>query len=1004
MVYRLINGDADEGSTVAITAVTTWRDASGTDVTPTFAAAAPGAPGTAIDFAGFGPSAATLAPLVTNVRFDDATGRYTAELRVRNDGTADVGRRLAAVLTGLPTGVSVVNASGTDTSGASYFNLTDAVPTGGLAVGKTSDAVLIEIDNPAETRFDLALSLFDAGPNSAPTLTLPSGTSHLGHLVGEHIEIAFSTADADGDDVSVRIKNTSGTDLPNFVFDPNGLLTFAPAPGQEGTYTFDLVATDGMTTTSQSVTFGVAADTATSTRLRGSVLDTASNAIAGITIELAEVHFDANGQATGNTVLLVTTTDSNGVFTLDNTDSAQWPSGTTAAVDLTGKTLTVLIHGDEATTGDFPYIAERVDLLLGRSIYLGSFNDVIRPIYLPEIDTTSTVKQVVDTTTVEYSNDSLGASGASITFANGSDPQIVDPSLDVSITEVPTELTPAALPSWARTGLVVTIQPGDIVFTEPAALTLPNVEGFGVGALLDLWSIDPDTGDFANVGKGQVVDNGDGTTSIVTIEGGVRTSSWHFFGLIGVDVEIDVKDDGCDECEATAPGTSEVSLHGGELTESHTLPVAFGGGPFTPRLTYNSNRAAPKAIVQFTITPIFGTQTAGLVLSPSSARLIAKANFGRGVQNFLSDSLDKLGEAGLRPGEYEWEIPASALEQGDRISGAVFVDLSGAETGTFEFELEVGLVNRDGDDLFGTTSVANGIAHVVNNRASDLGNGWGLSGLFEVTENPDGSVLMYDGESELYFAYDQTAGTYLSPPGDFSTLVKDNNGTTGDTSDDYFVRTTKDQMVYRFDAGGKLATITDRNQNTTTFAYSGGRLASVTDPAGRQTLFESAFVAGLGYRNTNNTGAAGRETTLGYDTDGNLVSITDPETETRTFSYDIEGRMTGETNELGETESVAYNEFGQVVSATRKDGGRYQYQPAESVRLGSSTASLDEGLPASYTDPNGNVFTYELDSAGQARDVSGGEGFVGGTMRNADNLVTSRVNARGDRTTYAYDQ
>jgi YD repeat-containing protein len=66
------------------------------------------------------------------------------------------------------------------------------------------------------------------------------------------------------------------------------------------------------------------------------------------------------------------------------------------------------------------------------------------------------------------------------------------------------------------------------VFTTPAALTLPNMAGYAPGALMDLWSINPVTGEFDNVGTGQV--SADGSV-INTIEGGIRNSSWHFFNF-----------------------------------------------------------------------------------------------------------------------------------------------------------------------------------------------------------------------------------------------------------------------------------------------------------------------------------------------------------------------------------------------------------------------------------------------------------------------------------------
>ena len=73
----------------------------------------------------------------------------------------------------------------------------------------------------------------------------------------------------------------------------------------------------------------------------------------------------------------------------------------------------------------------------------------------------------------------------------------------VSITEVPPQLTPAALPPNLFPDLVVTIQPGEMVFNTPAPITFPNTGGFEPGLVMDLWSINPVSGEFEIVGKMQ---------------------------------------------------------------------------------------------------------------------------------------------------------------------------------------------------------------------------------------------------------------------------------------------------------------------------------------------------------------------------------------------------------------------------------------------------------------------------------------------------------------------
>src|SRR5205085_1184896 len=67
-------------------------------------------------------------------------------------------------------------------------------------------------------------------------------------------------------------------------------------------------------------------------------------------------------------------------------------------------------------------------------------------------------------------------------------------------------------------------------FTTPAPLTLPNLGGYSLGTKMDLWSINPITGIFDDVGDGVVADDG---SIILTTSGGIRNSSWHFFSAAG---------------------------------------------------------------------------------------------------------------------------------------------------------------------------------------------------------------------------------------------------------------------------------------------------------------------------------------------------------------------------------------------------------------------------------------------------------------------------------------
>ena len=211
------------------------------------------------------------------------------------------------------------------------------------------------------------------------------------------------------------------------------------------------------------------------------------------------------------------------------------------------------MHGEEVLGGEvYPFIAERLNLLIGHDGFEQANNVVARPIYLPPLDVANgkLIDPLRDTTVAPPT-----IPGASVFVEAGSlqDRQGNAFVGVLSITEVPVDRTPAALPAGMFPDIVVTIQPGDMVFATPAPLTLPNLSGILPGAPLSLMSINPITGAFDQVGTGRV--RADGLV-IETVEGGVRNSSWHFFNLTGPtldDPQQDVRnqDKNCDDnCES----------------------------------------------------------------------------------------------------------------------------------------------------------------------------------------------------------------------------------------------------------------------------------------------------------------------------------------------------------------------------------------------------------------------------------------------------------------------
>ena len=636
----------------------------------------------------------------------------------------------------------------------------------------------------------------------------------------------------------------------------------------------------------------------------------------------------------------------------------------------------------------YPSIAEKLPLLLGHDVYANVKNVIDRPIFLPPIDISNaqTINPAITQTVT-----SAAIPGSSVRVAANTlfDQENKPYTGKLSITTVPTELTPAALPDNLRPDLVVTIQPGEMNFRTPAPLSLPNIAGYAPGTKMDLWSINPQTGFFDKVGVGQV--SADGKV-INTIDGGIRNSSWHFFAPPAPtpnDPNADPRnpEEGCNDNKATGLSNSDVELYSGAEIETHNL-VAYQSLGVSRGLTlrYDSQRADARPIVHFGYSN---------VPSDPNLRLMAELTIKRGdftlaVPGFAG------GKYGLNGGENFWSIPSG----GGKIDAALQADLRTLSSGRYDYDLTTGLLRFNNNQFNGSTSNSTGKLLVVNSVNSAFGSGWGLAGLQELVTNPDGSVMLIDGDgSELLFEKNAD-NTYKSPAGHFSTLERLADGT--------FRHTAKDKTVYSFDAQNKLVKVSDRLNNETRYVYQNGVLSKIVDPVGLETTFTY-----VGNRITAITDPAGRVTKLTYDSNGNLLKITDPDGTGQTWEYDASHHMTAGIDQLGNRGQTFYNFAGRVTNSILKDGSTVKFDPVEVQGLYEPNKTNDPlkapvafqlgAATSTYTDANGNKIVNTLDKAGQIVSSSDAVGLLPSVKRNQDNLVTQQTDARGNATSFTYD-
>ena len=896
---------------------------------------------------------------ITNVRWNNNTQIYTAELHVHNLGQS-LRRDLAVVLADLPAGVALSNASGTTNLGQPYLNLRDALPQQGLRSGMSSDAIPLVIHSPNRSPFVLKPMVIGA-LNRHPVLQ-PINPQTI--LPGGVLRIPLHATDPDGDRIDCSI--TSEQPLPTNVLEPDGTLIFRPNPSQLGAYVFQVTASDGSFETTQTVQLNVVADPITSTRVSGQILKVNSAPLVGVNVEI--------GSATG-------LTDNDGRFLLD---LGHGPLATD----------TIRIRGEQLSGSSvFPFIAEKLPLVLGHDVYQDVNNVIDRPIYLPELDIANgkTINPIAATVVT-----TAAIPGAAVYVAAGTlmNQQSTPFTGVMSITEVPADLTPAALPPGLVPDLVVTIQPGEMTFTTPTPMALPNRGRYAPGSTLDLWSINPTTGQFDKVGVGQVSNDG---SVIETTSGGIRNSSWHFF-IPPPELFRELGDepanliDSCQNARVCVAATSQVELHAGTLRETHQL-VSYQSAGTTKALTlhYDSARVDTRPIIHFGID----NANSGL----GNRYLMARLQFSTSAGTMIVPGAD--AGAGLPGNEHFWKLPNGINDITVGLQG----DLRSVPSGVISYSLTRGLLNRNtAGDLAGSMQDVVGQVVHVNAIDSPLGAGWQLAGLQQLVVNQDASVLLIDGDGTnlVFLAKVGQAGQYQSPIGDFSTLVRNPNGS--------FTRTFPDQTVVQFDSAGKLLTRADRIGNTIRYEYTAEKLAKIIDQVG----LETSFAYDSQGRVRTITDPAGRSTQLTYDASGNLVSIVDPDGAQRAFQYDADHHMTGEVDRQGVREQSFYGTHGRIERVIRKDGTEINYAPVQTQRLFASELTSDPdtapSAPAGTTaivaqtlDANGQLVETTLDRFGQSTEVSDAIGSGPTTERNSDNQIITTTLAGGASTYTSYD-
>ncbi len=537
-----------------------------------------------------------------------------------------------------------------------------------------------------------------------PPLLMPVSDQTV--ALGESLTLPITATDDNGDPITfstdpLPLHPNMALSLLSMEFAPDfssstalGEFTFRPDAGQVGSFAITITAADGNGgVDSQSFTITVTGPPAGSqTSITGRLLDTndfvqnIDTPVVGATISLLDTGFS-------------TTSDSNGNFTLPNlTDD-------TFVLDIDAATA------DPAPDGSL-YAGFREEINL-----IASVNNVIsRPFFLPRIamDSLTTVDPVA-TTTVE--NSTLGVS-MSVPPQTAKSEDGSNFTEELSISEVPGAIAPAALPDELDPGLLITIQPVGVTFDTPVPITFPNTDNLAPGSVTDIWSLDAATGEFVVVGKGRV--SGDGQT-IATTSGGIRAADWHAVIPPALDGDLNQESD-ANACEI--PSGSRTAVATGNLRITHNLPPYISQNlPTSSQLIYSSLSADPQPILS----------------------LQAEISAPAAVPKAVSASLIV---GGIQQGSTLYTDTSTFDENQDEPFLQVFqVDASQFETGAYKASLELA-------SHYNASSVSRSVpgALLVNNQSkSPFGAGWSLAGLQRLFVQTNGNVLITNGDGSTHY-------------------------------------------------------------------------------------------------------------------------------------------------------------------------------------------------------------------------------------------------------------
>lgn len=746
--------------------------------------------------------------------------------------------------------------------------------------------------------------------------------------------------------------------------------------------------------------------------------------------------------------------------------------GKTAMTDASGSFLLIgitagtnrplMIDGRTANSPNktYPVIIEPANIVAGQA------NINPYTFYLPPIDTQYEVEVVPGQNTVASNPRVPGLAmtipaGANLRNRDGS------PVARVSITPLAIDRTPAPLPPNIRTAMVFTSQPGGALSDIPMPVTYPNTMGMDPGTRVDLYAFNHDTVQWYVYGSGRVSDDGrtiaPETDPSTGRPYGLRDFSWHFpnGGPGG-------NPGGRGGCGGTGP--NPVNYSTGIKLETST-DIAFGGARGGLSLTryYSSDNSGLAFFGRFgrgtrdsfdvTLAGNWTAGGSGRVIMPDeqTGRLFGYARTDPdGALVFTTTAtVLQLGDVvrKLSDGTFEYKTADAHVMRFNSLGKlSAIVDANGNTT---TLTYTGSQLTRITDPVGRSINLSYNSSGLISSATDPLGHVWNYTygnfgiiggGFLATVSDPLGNTTQYSytnarltsvtdarGNVVKTITYDSNARVIKEQfaDGGIETYEYSLSGgvvTSTTITDPQGGKTTKrfnanGYIVGQTDALGQSSQITrDLTTNVatsttgpcgcseTTQEFDGrGNVTAVTNRLNQTSRMEYEPVFN---KLTKFTDRAGRITTFGYDTHGNLTTLNNALNEAFTLGYDSFGEMTTATDPLGHSVHLEYDANGRVTARVNALGQR---MTMEYDAIGRPTAIVDQlgrrfsmtydqvGRIVTRTDPSGAVTHYSYDANGNLISITDALNRIWKIAYDVKNRVVSKTDPLGRVTRSIYD-